>query len=468
MNDFVGPHPVRREELAASQRLSLQCFPGFREELTEKDLLASYVPPRRGGVQVLSHRGVPVSQIGIYHSQVNLYGCPLRIASIGGVCTHPDYRGLGLATRLLETCVHKLVAEGARLMLVSGARNLYTRLGCVAAQDFEAIVLKPTFPKGAIDSQPAYSPAYSPATFGKVFSLRPATAADASLCARLYQSEAVHFVRRVEEFAEHFSRLEEFPRAEDWVVESQGQPLAYMFLGVPWEHWTFPTFPKGAIEPIPPLFPPPMGGGWGGGGQVGVREVVEYAGSRTALVAGLAQAVVQSKLAELRLLIPRQDVDLLQLLRVHAVTGDATPLIGHTMRVVNFPRLMSDLRPYVKARLTQDQRRGLRFEQEGDRCVIVRAHERLELDTATTTPLVMGSLAPAGVLTRITGQPGLLGTGVLAGSTGVLAGSTGVLAGSTGVLAGSTGVLAGSTGVLAGILSALFPLPSFLPGLNYR
>ena len=450
MNDFVGPHPVRREELAASQRLSLQCFPGFREELTEKDLLASYVPPRRGGVQVLSHRGVPVSQIGIYHSQVNLYGCPLRIASIGGVCTHPDYRGLGLATRLLETCVHKLVAEGARLMLVSGARNLYTRLGCVAAQDFEAIVLKPTFPKGAIDSQPAYSPA----TFGKVFSLRPATAADASLCARLYQSEAVHFVRRVEEFAEHFSRLEEFPRAEDWVVESQGQPLAYMFLGVPWEHWTFPTFPKGAIEPIPSLsFRAPMDVPIHGI-SVGVREVVEYAGSRTALVAGLAQAVVQSKLAELRLLIPRQDVDLLQLLRVHAVTGDATPLIGHTMRVVNFPRLMSDLRPYVKARLTQDQRRGLRFEQEGDRCVIVRAHERLELDTATTTPLVMGSLAPAGVLTRITGQPGLLGTGVLAGSTGVLA--------------GSTGVLAGSTGVLAGILSALFPLPSFLPGLNYR
>jgi len=162
MNEFDGPHPVRREELAASQRLSLQCFPGFREELTEKDLLASYVPPRRGGVQVLCHRGVPVSQIGIYHSQVNLYGSPLRIASIGGVCTHPDYRGLGLATRLLETCVHKLVAEGARLMLVSGMRNLYARVGCVAAQDFEAIVLKPTFPKGAMQPGQPPPPSFPP------------------------------------------------------------------------------------------------------------------------------------------------------------------------------------------------------------------------------------------------------------------------------------------------------------------
>jgi len=72
---------------------------------------------------------------------------------------------------------------------------------------------------------------------------------------------------------------------------------------------------------------------------------------------------------------------LLQLLRAQAVTGDATPLIGHTMRVVNFPGLMSDLRSYVKGRLTEEQRRRLRFEQQRDRYAIVRGQERLELDT---------------------------------------------------------------------------------------
>lgn len=408
--DFDGPHLVPREELAASHRLTLTCFPGVREEMTEEEV-ASYIPPRRGGVQVLSHRGVPVSQIGIYHSQVNLYGSPLRIASIGGVCTHPDYRGLGLATRLLDYCTHKLVAEGARLMLISGTRNLYARAGCVAAQDFEYVQLTAgqlsTFPQGALEpGQPPHyggaSPHYCGATLGKV-GIRPATAADASLCARIYQAEPVHFVRRIEEFAKHFSHLEEYPRAEDWVVEILEQPVAFLFLGVPWEYWHAP--------------------------ETGVREVVEYAGSRIALARGLAQVMAQSKLAQLRLLVPRQDKDLLQLLAALGATGDATSLTGHTMSIVNFPGLMSDLRPYVKARLTQEQRRGLRFMQHGERCAIVRGQERLELDTTAITPLVMGpqySPAVAAALPTTVGRP------------------------------------------LAEITSALFPLPSFLPGLNFR
>ncbi len=97
--------------------------------------MASYTAPRRGGVQVLCHQGVPVSKIGIYHSRVSVYGSHLRVGSIGGVCTHPDYRGLGLATRLLDYCTRKLTDEGARLMLISGVRGLYTRAGCVTAQD---------------------------------------------------------------------------------------------------------------------------------------------------------------------------------------------------------------------------------------------------------------------------------------------------------------------------------------------
>jgi len=400
MAEWDGPRLIRRDDLPASHRLRGLCFPGFVEEVGDEDLLASYAPPRRGGVHVICHRGVPVSQIDITHSQVSIYGSRLRVASIGGVCTHPDYRGLALATRLLEYCVRKLTDEGARLLLISGMRGLYTRAGCVTAQDFEYVVLNPGQLHSAADR----------------LSLRPATASDVSLCARLYQAETVHFVRRVEGFTAHFCQLERFPRAEDWIVRVAGRPVAYMFLSVPWECYHAE--------------------------EAGVREVFEYAGSRVALVGGLAEVMAHLELRELRLYVPWQDVDFLQLLRRQGVTENRIPLIGHTMRIVNLPGLMSDLQPYVRARLTASLRRGLRFEQEGtvlseaspelgrsvegDRCAIVRGQERLELDGPAMTRLVLG--APEEMRPNVPVGPGALGE----------------------------------------IILALFPLPSFLPGLNFR
>jgi hypothetical protein len=88
--------------------------------------------------------------------------------------------------------------------------------------------------------------------------------------------------------------------------------------------------------------------------------------------------------------------------------------------------LMSDLRRYVSARLTARQRRGLRFEQEGDRYRVARGRERLELDGVAMTRLVMG--APLHMMPNVSLESGTLGE----------------------------------------IVRTLFPLPSFLPGLNYR
>jgi ribosomal protein S18 acetylase RimI-like enzyme len=382
MQEFDGPRPLRREEWAAAVRLERLCFSGILGETDDADWETSYTSPKRGGWQVIAHCGQPVSLIGVFHNKVGVYGSPLRIASIGGVCTHPDYRGQGLASRLLDYCIRRSIAESARLMLISGIRGLYTRAGNVTAQEFEYVTLRP----GQLRLEAGD------------FTVRPATAADAAPCARIYQAEPVHFVRRVSKFADHFTRREEFPKGEDWIVESDGRPLAYCFTRLP----------------------------WGYAREQGVREVIEYAGSRVALVASLAQVLADLNLRELRLAVPWQDTDLLWLLRQQGLAGDRIPLPEHTMRIINFPGLMADLRPYVQARLPASLRRGLRFEQQDDRCAIVRGHERLELDGAAMTRLVMG--IPAGQTTKaVTTSP-----------------------------------------VLDEIIAALFPLPSFLPGLNYQ
>ena len=191
------------------------------------------------------------------------------------------------------------------------------------------------------------------------------------------------------------------------MIESDGQPVAYLFLTIPWEHW-----PRR---------------------DTGVRDVFEYAGSRLALVQGLSQVMARLGLKELRLPVPWQDVDLRRLLRRWAAAPIGLPLIGHTMRVVNFPGLMADLEPYVRARLPARQRHGLRFEQEGDRYTIARREKRIELDGGEMTRLVMGLPAE------------------MASGSGDASGTT-----------------SSSAGPLGRIVSALFPLPSFAPGLNYR
>jgi GNAT superfamily N-acetyltransferase len=389
--EFDGPRPIQREELAAAQRLDALCFPGFVEEIAEQELLASCIPSRRGGLQVICHRGMPICQIGITHGRVSMYGSDLRIASIGSVCTHPDYRGQGLAGRLLEYCLQKLTVEGARLALISAVRSLYTRAGCVPAMDLHYVRLKPGQPLDGLRGL------LLPRTGG--LSFRPMTEADVSLCARLYQMESVHFVRGVEDFTEHFCHLEEFPQAEDWVFEIEGRPVAYAILSLPWELRQDPG--------------------------AGVREVFEYAGSRLALVAGLAEVVACLGLREMRLFVPWQDLDFLQLLQGQGFARERVPL-EHAMRVVDLPGLMSDLRRYVSARLTARQRRGLRFEQEGDRYRVARGRERLELDGVAMTRLVMGT--PRNMMPNVPLESGTLGE----------------------------------------IVQTLFPLPSFLPGLNYR
>jgi hypothetical protein len=128
-----------------------------------------------------------------------------------------------------------------------------------------------------------------------------------------------------------------------------------------------------------------------------------------------------------------QDVDLIQLLQTSGLKGTEAPLDGHTLRILNFPGFMADLRPMLRARLDAVLLRGLRFTQSGpilgglgaDRYTITRGADRLELDGASMTSLIMGR-------TQSETEPINL------------------------------------SGALAEIIPALFPLPSFLVGLNYH
>ncbi len=219
---FEGPRLMRREEVVASERLSRICF-GGPEIDNEEEILATYVPPRRGGFYVLAHQGELVSQIGIFHDQLRMYDGTIQVGSIGGVCTHPDYRKQGLASRLMERCTEQLVNEGAQLMLISGDAGVYMRLGNVFHGKFIYFSIKPDQVRQG-NSLP------------NNILVRRATPADALLCGKLYQAEPVHFVRQNSDFTRALQNpmSHQYIHADQWIIEREGQAVAYLFLGIPW------------------------------------------------------------------------------------------------------------------------------------------------------------------------------------------------------------------------------------------
>ncbi len=127
---FEGPRRMRMDEVVASERLFRACF-GAPALEDEAGVLARYVPPREGGMYVIAHEGRLVAQIDTFHDRIKVYDGEIRVGSVGGVCTHPEYRERRLAGRLMEYCAQELVDGGANLLLISGGRGLYTRLGNV-------------------------------------------------------------------------------------------------------------------------------------------------------------------------------------------------------------------------------------------------------------------------------------------------------------------------------------------------
>ncbi len=386
-HNFDGPRLIRPEELRASQRLSLHCFGHSLDH--EMDSQGEIWPAAE--TYLIACQGVPVSQISVFHTRLNVAGGFIQVGSIGGVCTHPEYRGQGLASRLLEHSAWRLAEDGARLLLISGDRGLYTRSGCPMAGKYASYILRP----GQL--QP---PAHQ-------VCLRSAGKEDAPLCSRLYASEQVHFERPISKFEEHFARPRGGITAEEWVVEMEGQPAAYLFLRLTWASLGHP--------------------------EAGIRRLHEFAGSRAAIAAALAQAMNQFPFCKLLLSIPGQDSELIQLLTNYGARPKWIPLPEHTMRILDFPALMADLRPYLQTRLDPAVLDALRFEQSGpllngggDRYSIFLGAERLDLNGEEMTFLVMGSPGR-----RLLAVPRLQGK-------------------------------------LAKAIAGLFPLPSFLPGLDYH
>ncbi|MCJ8013976.1 GNAT family N-acetyltransferase [Paenibacillus sp. KQZ6P-2] len=77
-----------------------------------------------------TEEGNMVAFMGMVPEIIRLGSARLHVFGLGSVCTHPDYRGQNIASRLLEECMDHAKRSGASLVFVSGDRSLYMRSGC--------------------------------------------------------------------------------------------------------------------------------------------------------------------------------------------------------------------------------------------------------------------------------------------------------------------------------------------------
>ncbi|HEU5140111.1 MAG TPA: GNAT family N-acetyltransferase [Bacillales bacterium] len=85
--------------------------------------------------------GKLVAFMGLVPSFLRIHEAKVKTYSLGSVCTHPDYRGRGYASRILAEIRKHIEEAGASLLFVSGDRPLYRRFGCVPFGSVTRLVL---------------------------------------------------------------------------------------------------------------------------------------------------------------------------------------------------------------------------------------------------------------------------------------------------------------------------------------
>lgn len=165
-----------------------------------------------GRVVALSDAQGPRSACAILARDFVMPGARLSVGLIGSVSTDPEYRGRGLATRVLNEAEEALAKLGCSVAMLWGDDpSFYYRRGYRPVGhecDFEISNAKRERlpePRGA----------------------RPARPADAKAIHSLYRSHPVRVDRTVDET----TALLECPEMQTIVIERSGEPVAYACLG---------------------------------------------------------------------------------------------------------------------------------------------------------------------------------------------------------------------------------------------
>lgn len=343
------PRGTRKEEF--NQVIKLVNYV-FRESSNRPSNMEKWFPllfndDNLENMRIMCEDDRPVSHLGISESEIAIYGCKTKIGSIGSVCTHPEYRKRGFASLLLEDSMKKMDKDGVDIVLVSGGRNLYKRAGCVEAGRVHKFRISGSDLK-RLNTRKV-----------KVF---PYQERNLKNIVGVYQKEAVRFLRPLEDFKRILTTGVAMDReAEILTVHRANEFLGYLAIQIPGEKKS----------------------------EARIGQVVEYSGVREAIIDAVRCVFERYTLQELTFNVPFHDSEFIYLLNQKNLASLMENIPG-VIKIINFPRLMDRLGPYIEERLDRKKMHSIKFEQQGDRASISINQEQFNTDTRRLTQIVLG------------------------------------------------------------------------------
>ncbi|MBM3263578.1 MAG: GNAT family N-acetyltransferase [candidate division Zixibacteria bacterium] len=298
-----------------------------------------FTEENRDHLFVVTDAGRVVAHVGAFTRDISVLGCTLKTMSIGAVATLESYRGAGLATRLMETAIRTGRAEGSSLMLISGSRGLYRRLGTTRAGRYVVFTAsRSVLPSGPVE-------------------IAPATETDLPALVRLYAHEPVRYIRSVTDF--------QGALCANWIVDRAGETLTVSGKEGLLAYVAVQT-PNSASEH-----------------EANRVRIVEMAGSRVAIGQALPAIMGRYGVSTIEVIALESDRDTARFLAGYGVFPQPEGF-GGTSIVLDPERFLTAFAPYVKTALGPDR---LRWSVTPEEIVF-----SCEGQTLTVTPSTLGLL----------------------------------------------------------------------------
>lgn len=335
-----GPRGARIEELEDVINLSNRVFRGSGEGDMGREYPLLFSPNNCENLRIIKEDNKVVSLVGILFSDIIIYRNQIKVSMIGSVATDPDYRGRGYATLLMQDSIVKSIQEGADLMLISGGRGLYRRLGAINAGLYKTFHID----KAKLSKTDLV--------------IRRADTKDVPSLLKLMETEPVRFLRSYEELKALLNCTTVVNRpGEVIVIEKDSIPLAYIAIQIPKKDGEVP-------------------------------HIKEIGGSRVAIVDALYSVIDLYGKDSVMIDVIKGDT-LEYIMDKMMVKGEDRGFLG-TIKIINLKGLLSKLTPFFKRLLGEEYKNlSIMFSSPVS---IVYKDERFDIEESDIPALIFGSI----------------------------------------------------------------------------